>query len=217
MIAVRETEIKKGERSPAERFYPAEMAFPLTGVPRAQLAAERPERRHQGGAGMHAALDRPRAQRTVGPRPEDVPSGQPRNVIALEIDLTTPLAYMWSRTDLDRYRWTGLLRPEHALERANLLLIRPYEPNKIPVVMVHGLISTPLAWIPDAQRAVARPGDPGQLSVPALHVPDRRADPDRRRQPARVAWSRPSSSTIRTAATRHSIGWSSWGTAWAVS
>ena len=69
-------------------------------------------------------------------------------VLALEIDLTTPLAYMWSRTDLDRYRWTGLLRPEQALERANLMLIRPYEPGKIPVVMVHGLISTPLAWIP---------------------------------------------------------------------
>ena len=55
---------------------------------------------------------------------------------------------MWSRTDLDRYRWSGLLRPEQALERANLLLIRPYEPHKIPVVMVHGLISSPLAWIP---------------------------------------------------------------------
>ena len=41
-----------------------------------------------------------------------------------------------------------MLRPEQALERANLLLIRPYEPGKIPVVMVHGLISTPLAWIP---------------------------------------------------------------------
>ena len=64
------------------------------------------------------------------------------------IDLTTPLAYMWSHTDLDRYRWSGLMRPEKNLERANLLLIRPYEPGKIPVVMVHGLISSPLAWIP---------------------------------------------------------------------
>ena len=27
-------------------------------------------------------------------------------------------------------------------------MIRPYEPGKIPVVMVHGLISSPLAWIP---------------------------------------------------------------------
>ena len=69
-------------------------------------------------------------------------------MIALETDLTTPLAYMWSRTDLERYRWSGLLRPEQALQRANLLMIRPYEPGKIPVVMVHGLISSPLAWIP---------------------------------------------------------------------
>ena len=28
------------------------------------------------------------------------------------------------------------------------MLLRPYEPSKIPVVMVHGLISSPLAWIP---------------------------------------------------------------------
>jgi pimeloyl-ACP methyl ester carboxylesterase len=83
--------------------------------------------------------------------------GEESNKIALEIDLTTPLAYMWSRTDLDRYRWTGLLRPEHALERANLLLIRPYEPGKIPVVMVHGLISTPLAWIPMLNELLRNP------------------------------------------------------------
>ena len=29
-----------------------------------------------------------------------------------EADYTTPLAYMWSRTDLDRYRWAGLLLGE---------------------------------------------------------------------------------------------------------
>jgi pimeloyl-ACP methyl ester carboxylesterase len=28
------------------------------------------------------------------------------------------------------------------------MLLRPFEPGKIPVVMVHGLISSPLAWIP---------------------------------------------------------------------
>ena len=28
------------------------------------------------------------------------------------------------------------------------MLLRPYEPDKIPIVMVHGLASSPLAWIP---------------------------------------------------------------------
>ncbi len=74
--------------------------------------------------------------------------GQAPNLIALDTDLTTPLAYMWSRSDLDRFRWSGLRHPEQGMQRANLLMIRPYEPRKIPVVMVHGLISTPLAWIP---------------------------------------------------------------------
>src|SRR5262249_53726635 len=90
----------------------------------------------------------PVKSRTVGTEP---------NVLALETDLTTPLAYMWSRTDLDRYRWTGLLRPEKGLERANMMLIRPYEPGKIPVVMVHGLMSSPLAWIPMLNEVLRNP------------------------------------------------------------
>src|SRR5947209_12792357 len=64
---------------------------------------------------------------------------------------------MWSRTDLSRYRWTGLLRPGEAAERAGLMLLRPYEPDKIPVVMVHGLASSPLAWIPMLNELLREP------------------------------------------------------------
>ena len=139
LIGVRVTDPKKDERSPQERFYPDEMAFPLTAflVPNSRLrdSSETVDEARK----CTLELKDPVGERAVG---------QPPNAIALETDLTTPLAYMWSRTDLDRYRWSGLLRPEQGLQRANLLMIRPYEPGKIPVVMVHGLISTPLAWIP---------------------------------------------------------------------
>ncbi len=139
LIAVRETQTKQGERPPGERFYPAEMAFPLTAFLKPNSRLKDANVKANEARECTLWLFDPVQTRTVGSRPY---------ALALEIDLTTPLAYMWSRTDLDRYRWTGLLRPEQALERANLLLIRPYEPHKIPVVMVHGLISTPLAWIP---------------------------------------------------------------------
>jgi hypothetical protein len=139
LIAVRETQTKQGERPPAERFYPAEMAFPLTAFLKPNSRLKDANVKANEARECTLWLFDPVQTRTVGDRPY---------ALALEVDLTTPLAYMWSRTDLDRYRWTGLLRPEQALERANLLLIRPYEPHKIPVVMVHGLISTPLAWIP---------------------------------------------------------------------
>lgn len=124
--------------SDATRFYPPEMAFALTAFlkPTSRLRA------------ATDTTDGPRecALELVDPvRARDL--GPPLN-IPFESDLTTPLAYMWSRTDLNHYRWTGLLRPGEALGRANLMMLRPYDPGKIPVVMVHGLISSPLAWIP---------------------------------------------------------------------
>jgi pimeloyl-ACP methyl ester carboxylesterase len=123
----------------AERFYPPEMAFPLSAylAPKSRL-------RETPGAGEEPTeyvlelLD-PVRQREVGTAPYQLP---------IEADVSTPLAFMWSKTDLNRYRWNGLFRPGAAIGRANLMLLRPYEPGKVPVVMVHGLISTPLAWIP---------------------------------------------------------------------
>jgi pimeloyl-ACP methyl ester carboxylesterase len=123
----------------AERFYPPEMAFALTAFlkPRSRLNAPAGD----GAVAEEGVLELydPVTSHRVGTPPADLP---------VEADLTTPLAYMWSRTDLNRYRWSGLLRPGAALGRANLMLLRPYEPRKIPVVMIHGLISSPLAWIP---------------------------------------------------------------------
>ncbi len=141
LIAVRETNKKKDQHDPSEAFYPTEMAFPMTAylVPTSRLQDTQMAQRESRVCTLQ--LIDPLHQQTVrGP--------QEGTELSMEIDLTTPLAYMWSRTDLDRFRWSGLMRPEKNLERANLLLIRPYEPKKIPVVMVHGLISSPLAWIP---------------------------------------------------------------------
>jgi hypothetical protein len=139
LIGVRVTDPKKDERTAQEKFYPDEMAFPLTAflVPNSRLRD--PGENVDEVRKCTLELIDPVRRRAVGKKP---------NLIALETDLTTPLAYMWSHTDLERFRWAGLLRPEQGLQRANLMLIRPYEPNKIPVVMVHGLISSPLAWIP---------------------------------------------------------------------
>jgi hypothetical protein len=138
LIGVHET-----DRPPAdpERFYPPEMAFPLT-------AFLQPNSRLRD-ANAHADGDTSRECTLVLLDPvRTTKLGQPPSAFTIETDLTTPLGYMWSRTDLSRFRWTGLLRPGEALARANLMLLRPYEKGKIPVVMVHGLISSPLAWIP---------------------------------------------------------------------
>ena len=139
MIGVRRADqADTPESRELNKFYPPEMAFPLTAV-------LRPNKKIRDEADPDAVrectidLVDPVTFRTVGQGP---------SAVGMEIDFTTPLAYMWSRTDLSRYRWNGLFRPGDASGRAGLMLLRPYEPDKIPVVMVHGLASSPLAWIP---------------------------------------------------------------------
>ncbi|MFO0910738.1 MAG: hypothetical protein U0794_20720 [Isosphaeraceae bacterium] len=122
-----------------ERFYPPEMGFPLTAFLRPNSRLRDPGGRGSEPRDCTLELLDPVSVRKVQWDATEMP---------VEADLTTPLAYMWSRTDLNRYRWSGLFRPGKEMGRANLMLLRPYEPGKIPVVMVHGLISSPLAWIP---------------------------------------------------------------------
>ena len=128
--------VRRSDKQPegVERFYPPEMGFPLTAfvTPPSKLRGE-----------VNAAPGELVVELVDPLRTRDV--GQPP--MPTESDLTTPLAYMWSRSDLSRFRWTGLLRPGPNAGRAGLMLIRPYEPGKIPVVMVHGLASSPLAWV----------------------------------------------------------------------
>ena len=69
--------------------------------------------------------------------------------LTLATDTTTPLATQVSRAHLATLEWTGLL--ESDFERlgaaTGLYMLRPYVPGKIPVVFVHGLVSSPRAWV----------------------------------------------------------------------
>lgn len=64
----------------------------------------------------------------------------------LETDLTTPLAFYLSRNDLDRVAYTGFLRPDRLEQVKGVYMLEPYQPGKIPVLMVHGLLSSPMTW-----------------------------------------------------------------------
>lgn len=63
--------------------------------------------------------------------------------VPLAADFTTPYAYLASQADFTK----SLLRAEKAWAELGLFLVEPYDPNKIPVILLHGLRSTPLAWL----------------------------------------------------------------------
>ncbi|MCC6491091.1 MAG: alpha/beta hydrolase [Candidatus Hydrogenedentes bacterium] len=64
----------------------------------------------------------------------------------LESDITTPLGFLLANPGLERAAYIGLLRAEKVDNHTGLYMLEPYQPGKIPVVMVHGLVSSPLTW-----------------------------------------------------------------------
>lgn len=56
------------------------------------------------------------------------------------------LAFAMEQLELNANAWTAFFRPEEEVNHVGMLLLEPYQPNKIPIVMVHGLISNPATW-----------------------------------------------------------------------
>lgn len=65
-----------------------------------------------------------------------------------QADFTAPLALGLAHERPERFGAAAMLNPEKFADKAGLIQVQPYEPNKIPVLLVHGLQSTPAAWAP---------------------------------------------------------------------
>ncbi|MHC4341247.1 MAG: esterase/lipase family protein, partial [Planctomycetota bacterium] len=67
--------------------------------------------------------------------------------VPLEIDLSTPVAHtMGNMRDYSGFK--AMLRVEEWSDQAGLYMLVPYQPDRIPVVFVHGLMSSPKTWVP---------------------------------------------------------------------
>ncbi|MCA9057504.1 MAG: alpha/beta fold hydrolase [Planctomycetaceae bacterium] len=70
-----------------------------------------------------------------------------QTLLPLETDASTPLARFLSNEDLKLLDTWGLIRPDHARSLEGLYMVQPYDPDRIPVLMVHGLWSSPMTWM----------------------------------------------------------------------
>lgn len=69
--------------------------------------------------------------------------------VPLETDLSTPLAYFLDSPEFQTKdpATEGLLNPNESQDTRGLYMLEPYDPKRIPVLMVHGLWSSPLTWM----------------------------------------------------------------------
>jgi pimeloyl-ACP methyl ester carboxylesterase len=132
--------IHRGESSqdPASRFYPRGMSFPVTAILR---AVEKPCLVRGGARRIGCALE------LHDPLVYDqVPIAG--RLVPLETDLTTPIGFQLEKREFSGMDLAnlGLRDPSAANKFRGLYMLEAFDPRKIPVVLVHGLWSSPDTW-----------------------------------------------------------------------
>jgi hypothetical protein len=133
MIAIRK---HHDNASPEEKLYPPGMSFPVTAFLRCTPGGNPAAGHHV----VHLELYDPLNTHEISVNGRRVP---------LESDLTTPLAYALNQPELQDLdsSTVGLLDPAKTAKLQGLYMLEPYQPGKIPVLMVHGLWSSPITWM----------------------------------------------------------------------
>ncbi|OYP38949.1 hypothetical protein CGZ80_01515 [Rhodopirellula sp. MGV] len=134
MIAVRKSD---SERDPREKYYPEGLSYAVTAMMR--CTGKNDESKEGSNVCVLEFFDPLKANQVK----------LASHWVPLETDLTTPLAFF---LDTPRFRernreTEGLINPEDASKNRGVYMLEPYDPNRIPVLMVHGLWSSPRTWM----------------------------------------------------------------------
>ncbi len=75
----------------------------------------------------------------------------------LAADYTAPISYYSPPSNLAIVGFMAALRSAHYIERTGLYFLQPYDPDRIPLIFVHGLVSSPYTWVQTINELQADP------------------------------------------------------------
>ena len=138
LIAVRK---KQTSQETADCYYPDGLSFPVTALLRVTAPSIRPENSSTHRYPCILELHDPLVSNDVHFASRRVP---------LQTDLSTPLGFFLDNPQFREQTnaTLGLLNPNKTQKNRGVYMLEPFDPNRIPVVMVHGLASSPLTWMP---------------------------------------------------------------------
>jgi pimeloyl-ACP methyl ester carboxylesterase len=119
---------KNPEKTPQDEHYPSSgVVIGLTAV----------EESHQAGPPvlkLYDAFDPAIARSAAGPNP-------------IAADYTATLAVLYSHAHkVAGSSFESFIRPDNPRFATGIYLIHPYDPNRIPILFIHGLLSSPISW-----------------------------------------------------------------------
>ena len=112
--------------------------YPLVGLAQALSAVALFSDPQDGSRKVELALYDSLAQETVEIDGAAIP---------LAADFTAAFAYQISKSQLKHFNLAHTLDIESGLRATGFYMLQPYDPDKIPLITVHGLFSSPLNWV----------------------------------------------------------------------
>ncbi|MEO2035325.1 MAG: alpha/beta hydrolase [Planctomycetaceae bacterium] len=119
--------------SPLEEYYAEGLRLPATAILRFPTQQEQ-----DAGQPIRLQVFDPRESDGVEVHNTQLP---------LETDLSTPLARFLTNPDLELLDTFAFIRPDKAESLQGLYMMQPWDPDRIPVLMVHGVWSSPMTWM----------------------------------------------------------------------
>lgn len=141
----------KPDVNPMDRYFPRVLSFPVTAFLRVEQFANTLPAARQASATTGEPPKPPPLRATLelhDPlRSSDLHVAD--RIVPLETDLTVPLAYLLDRPAVRKQQSGsfGFFQPAEAEAVKGIYMLEPYDPRKIPVIMVHGLLSSPMTWM----------------------------------------------------------------------
>jgi pimeloyl-ACP methyl ester carboxylesterase len=125
--------------TPHQKYYPPGLSLPLTAFFRWTAVHDIPAYHGVRYRATIELLD-PLEVSTVNVSGNEVP---------IESNITTPLVYFLDDPLLqtDAFALFAMIDGDFAQQFEGLYMLEPFDPDKIPVVMVHGLASSPITWL----------------------------------------------------------------------
>jgi pimeloyl-ACP methyl ester carboxylesterase len=119
---------KNPESTPQERHYPT------SGIVLGITAVEETRRGQIPLLKVYDSFDPFVVRSAGGPHP-------------IAADYTAPLAVLFAHSrKVSGSAFSSFVRPDNPRFATGIYLIHPYDPNKIPILFIHGLLSSPLSW-----------------------------------------------------------------------
>lgn len=120
------------QQSDLEQYYADDLTVPVTVLVRNEIESSPGSKRFQ--------------LQLFDPRESDgVLVGQ--TLVPLASDISTPLAWFLTDPRNSLLETFAFLRPDRASRLEGLYMVQPFDPDRIPVLMVHGIWSSPLTWM----------------------------------------------------------------------